>query len=188
MNIDLILAERIARFAHLGQYEESTDRPYIEHVERVVALVGTADEQIVAWLHDVCEDCDAFADDKAAKLQALGFRPVIIDAVLLLTRGWFVSHRESYDAYINSLMYPIDAIDGDPSNHTRGVSERARWLAIVVKIADLRDHLRPDTPPAFWQRHPQHAERYAHAHAKLEAWINNRPTMGDLQRIADGGE
>lgn len=37
--LNLAVAERLARMAHAGQVEHLTGRPYVEHLERVVALL-----------------------------------------------------------------------------------------------------------------------------------------------------
>lgn len=137
-------AEQLARMAHFGQLEPVTGDEYILHVERVVAMVDDPDAQEVAWLHDVVEDFNGFAADPDRKLALLGIRPDIIAAVLLLTRGWHDPINVPYDRYIERI-----AASRNP-------------LAIAVKIADLRDHLRPTCPA---ERRP----RYEAALARLEA-------------------
>jgi len=116
----LLIAEDIAREAHAGQTEESTGDSYIKHVERVVDLVEGAEAKMVAWLHDVIRDSAGTADDLLGK----GLPIRIVRAVKLLTR----SGSQSYDAYIGELR-----ASDDP-------------LAIAVKLADLKDHLRPNCP------------------------------------------
>ena len=137
------IAERIAREAHAGQTEESTGDNYIRHVERVVALVEGCDEKAVAWLHDVIEDSRFYASN----LFAAGIPWRIIDAVVWLTRPEFGSYAE----YIQMIKD-----SGDP-------------LAIAVKIADLRDHLRP---PGLFCLVPSLRKRYEAAWLRLtgEPW------------------
>lgn len=55
------LARTLATEAHTGQTDKA-GQPYICHVARVAAAVrGDDDAEVVAWLHDVAEDCPAFA-------------------------------------------------------------------------------------------------------------------------------
>ncbi len=54
------LARTLATEAHAGQIDKA-GQPYIGHVARVAAAVrGDDDAEVVAWLHDVAEDCPAF--------------------------------------------------------------------------------------------------------------------------------
>ena len=124
---EIVIAERIARAAHAGQTEQSTGDDYIHHIERVVAMVDGDPAQAVAWLHDVLEDTAMTAAD----LRRAGISSRVVAAV------WWLTRREcdSYPAYIERLK-----ASGDP-------------LALVVKIADLRDHLRPNCPPSLRPRY-----------------------------------
>jgi len=132
---ELALAERMARFAHRGQKEESTGDDYILHVERVVALTaGGADAKAVAWLHDVVEDCDLFGNDPDDLLRVMFSAPVV-EAVLELTRGWHVATAEPYADYIEHIR-----LSGND-------------LALKVKLADLADHLRPNCPERLRKRY-----------------------------------
>jgi (p)ppGpp synthase/HD superfamily hydrolase len=147
---ELLLAERIARYAHRKHKETSTQDEYIHHIERVVQLIekphliaihrvvlfGTAQvsAKIVAWLHDVIEDSKLTEKD----LLAFGISASHVLSVLWLSREGSVP----YDSYIDHL---------DKSNDD---------IAIVVKIADLIDHLRPNCPPGS-------REKYEHAYEKL---------------------
>ena len=74
-------ARALATEAHAGQIDKA-GQPYIGHVGRVAARVrGDADAEVVAWLHDVVEDCPGFA----AQVQA--FPPAVQHAVQLLSRN-----------------------------------------------------------------------------------------------------
>ena len=129
---ELAMAERIARLAHSDRTRK------LHHVERVVALVEAAhDEQVmaVAWLHDVIEDSEFTADD----LLERGISAPVVEAVLVLTRD----ERDDYTTYVERVR---------ASGNT---------LAITVKIADLRDHLRPSCP---LEKRP----RYERALARLD--------------------
>lgn len=143
---ELQIAEAIARAAHLGQFEESTGDPYIQHVERVVALVEGDEAKAVAWLHDVLEDND---DYDGQRLEAYGISPEVVAAVVILTRIPGTPTYE-YVPYIQSIL---------ASNSL---------IAMRVKIADLKDHLRPNCPERL-------RPRYEHALGVL---------MGTLERYA----
>lgn len=123
---ELQIAERIARGAHAGQVDKAGE-PYIQHVERVVAMVDGDKAKAVAWLHDVLEDCEEWDSGDLARE---GISDDVRLAVERLTRG-----AESYTEYIHTI-------------HACGPE-----LARVVKIADLRDHLRPNCPPSLRSRY-----------------------------------
>lgn len=123
----LEIAERIARAAHCGQTEESTGDDYILHVQRVVNMVDREEAKSVAWLHDVIEDSLIRAGD----LMNAGLPVSVVSAVVHLTR---VPACESYAEYIERL-------------------KTAGPLALEVKAADLRDHLRPNCPEQLRPRY-----------------------------------
>lgn len=128
LEIQASRAEIIAKFAHKGQVDK-TGADYIEHVRRVWEAQDDADElaQAVAWLHDVVEDTSLSLFD----LGTLGFTADVIDAVDLLTR------REPYNY--------IDYINRLTSSGNR--------LALMVKRADLIDHLNPNCPESLRRRY-----------------------------------
>lgn len=128
------IAERIAREAHNGQRDTVTREPYIDHVARVVALVESEDEKIVAWLHDVVEDNPAWTFER---LEAEGIPPRLIRPVSMLTRR----QPYAYADYIDDIWTA-----GEP-------------LAISVKVADLRDHLRPNCPARLRPRYEAALEK-----------------------------
>lgn len=121
------LAEGIARSAHAGQ-KDKQGNDYIHHVERVVALVTTPQQRAVAWLHDVLEDCP---DVSASRLLRVGIPPNIVISVIRLTRDPDVAYQD----YIDSLIESCDHV------------------AQAVKLADLRDHLRPGCPERLRPRY-----------------------------------
>jgi (p)ppGpp synthase/HD superfamily hydrolase len=121
------LAESIAVMAHAGQLEESTGDPYIRHITRVVDLVEGELAKEVAWLHDVIEDTKWTAVD----LLNAGVTPTVVQAVKVLTR----LDIERYSEYIQR------------------VKESGNELALQVKIADLKDHFRPNCPPRLLPRY-----------------------------------
>jgi len=131
------IAERIARQAHAGQTESSTGDDYIHHIERVVALVDGEDAKTVAWLHDVIEDTDV----SYGELRRAGLPQHIITAVQLLTR----EDPYEYADYIEVIRGAAGSVHGD--------------LALAVKVADLRDHLRPNCPSGLRARYEKALKR-----------------------------
>ncbi|MEG2805637.1 phosphohydrolase [Stenotrophomonas sp.] len=127
-------AEALARRAHAVQRDKA-GLPYIGHVARVAARVhGDAQAEAVAWLHDVVEDCPAFAHEVAA------FPAPIRTAVACLTRRDDVAA----DAYYAGI--------------------RANPLALKVKLADIADNSDParlQYLPAHDRE--RLADKYAHA-------------------------
>lgn len=126
-SIEAIRAEAIARAAHFGQVEESTGDDYMRHIERVVALVEGDEAKAVAWLHDVWEDTPITGPAMAAA----GISEHVVDAVRLLTRV----PGEPYTRYILFIKHATNP------------------LAAIVKLADLRDHLRPNCPERLRPRY-----------------------------------
>lgn len=122
------IAERIAREAHAGQKEASTGEDYIHHVERVVAMVEGEEAKAVAWLHDVIEDTNITIRD----LCRAGLSDDVIDAVERLT-------RDVADSYYADYIEIIRACGSQ--------------VALAVKLADLRDHLRPNCPERLRPRY-----------------------------------
>lgn len=103
-------ARTLAMEAHAGQVDKA-GHPYIGHVGRVAAAVRGDDEaEAVAWLHDVVEDCPAFAG------QVQAFPTPLQDAVRLLSRT-SAADADTYYARISA----------DP-------------LALKVKLADIADN------------------------------------------------
>jgi len=103
-------ARMLALEAHAGQVDKA-GHPYIGHVGRVAAAVRGDDEaEVVAWLHDVIEDCPAFAG------QVQAFPAPLQDAVRLLSRT-SAADADTYYARISA----------DP-------------LALKVKLADIADN------------------------------------------------
>ena len=103
-------ARMLALEAHACQVDKA-GHPYIGHVGRVAAAVRGDDEaEAVAWLHDVIEDCPAFAG------QVQAFPAPLQDAVRLLSRT-SAADADTYYARISA----------DP-------------LALKVKLADIADN------------------------------------------------
>ena len=159
-------AEVIARVAHATQRDHLTGRPYIEHIERVVALVDGDDAKAVAWLHDVLEDTEMTFSD----LLEAGISECVVDAVRLLTRCPTVSASYDFDGRQDYGTY-IDYV------RTSGNA-----LAIAVKVADLLDHLRPASLHVLT---PSMRERYPKALAALAAGAPVSPLLEELKNIAN---
>lgn len=106
------LALEIATNAHKGQTDKA-GKPYILHPIRVAERCHTANERIVALLHDTIEDTCITAD----YLSSQGFPGNIVNAVLSVTRN----DGESYEAFIRRCAL-------DP-------------IGRKVKIHDLEDNL-----------------------------------------------
>jgi hypothetical protein len=109
--MDVEGAIALARRWH-GDRVDQAGRPYIEHVQRVVAAVETDVEKMTAALHDVMEDEDLTRAD----LLAAAVPPRVAVAVEHLTRR----PDEPYDLYL-----------------VRAVSDP---VAARVKAADLADN------------------------------------------------
>jgi hypothetical protein len=108
-------AIQIARRAHEGQLDKS-GRPYIGHPLRVMGLVATEHERMVAVLHDVVEDTSVTIDD----LASAGCPAEVLSAVDAISKR----PGEERDTYLARVA-------GNP-------------LALVVKRADIADNSSPD--------------------------------------------
>jgi len=96
------LAEQIATEAHLGQFRRGGTVPYIEHPRAVASRVGDdPDAQIVAWLHDVLEDCD---DISKSDLLEKGIPEMHVEAVELLTKREGVSYEDYLEGVATSEL------------------------------------------------------------------------------------
>lgn len=106
----------VAFVAHYGQPEKDGG-PYIRHLERV-ALALPPHLQAGGLLHDSVEDTDLTIDD----LADCGFHPRTITVVDIVSR-----------------------LDGEPylPEFIPRICESGDLDAILTKIADVEDHLRP---------------------------------------------
>ncbi len=103
----------MAALAHDGQTDK-TGAPYIFHPLRVASTFSDEMLQVIAVLHDLVEDTDTTLSDLDAR-----FPQAVVNAVDALTRR----SEESYKEF-------IDRVARNPN-------------ARLVKIADIRDNLRP---------------------------------------------
>ena len=102
----------IALQAHKGKADKGGS-PYILHPLRLMLVMETTEEKIVAVLHDVIED----SSFTIQQLKQEGFSKKVLDAVSLLTK----TENQNYENYIS-------AIKKNP-------------LATKVKLADLKDNM-----------------------------------------------
>lgn len=126
MNLEHV--HEIARRCHEGQVDRA-GRPYIEHPERVSALVTSNEEKMAALLHDVLEDTDMTVEE----LLRLGVAPTVVTAVEALTKR----EGESYEDFVrraatNSIARAVKLADlADNSDEKRLVlldPEEAAWF------------------------------------------------------------
>ena len=137
-------AEVIAR-ASLYHVKDKAGRSVYAHSIRVSNLCGSYTTQVVALLHDVVEDSPLVLED----LEIL-FPSKIVQHVGHLTRR----HGETYSSYIERLC------------------EEGSFVARMVKLADLQDHLNTplDIPVSLRQR-------YVRAYEKIEKSLKNVLTV-----------
>jgi (p)ppGpp synthase/HD superfamily hydrolase len=137
MNLDTAI--KLATEGHAGQVDK-VGQPYILHPLRVMLAMKTENERIVAVLHDAVEDTPWTCDDLYWQH---GFKPQIVQAVAVLTRG----KDEDYFEFIRRLM---------PNE-----------IARAVKIADIRDNLDPSRELPDDPKAGARAEKYQRALAML---------------------
>ena len=128
----------LASAAHLGQFDRAGE-PYILHPLRVMSRAATADERMVAVLHDVVEDTPW----TLAQLANEGFPPHVITALDALTRR----KGESYEDFIERIaLVP---------------------LAARVKLLDLDDNLNAARLDEFSVDDAARVARYLTARRRL---------------------
>ena len=127
-------AIKIALKAHAGQIDKA-GKIYILHPLRLMMQMRLIDEQIIAVLHDVVEDSDYTFDD----LRKEGFDEEIISALQSLTKR----NGEDYKDFIARI--------------------KENELAIIVKIADLRDNSNLDRISEPTKKDLERVEKYKKA-------------------------
>ncbi|HKS15365.1 MAG TPA: GTP pyrophosphokinase [Pseudomonas sp.] len=130
----------VAARAHEGQRDKGGSA-YILHPLRVMMRVQTAEQRIVAVLHDVLEDSGITLSDLARE----GFKLKILAAVLALSRR----KGETYEDF-------VVRVGDDP-------------LARVVKLADLADNSDLSRIPCPGAADLDRLARYQQASAYLQA-------------------
>jgi (p)ppGpp synthase/HD superfamily hydrolase len=107
-------ALQLATTAHAGQVDKAGN-PYIGHPIRVADRLTSADEKIVALLHDIIED----TSQTALTLRAAGVSDIQIEAIVALTKQPG-----------ESLARSMQRVRSNP-------------LALKVKLADIEDNCDP---------------------------------------------
>ena len=130
----------IAAEAHAGQLDKA-GAPYILHPLRLMRNLSTADERIVAVLHDLVEDCPEWSFDR---LTAEGFSGHVIVALKSVTKR----EGEDYESFV--LRAATDPIGRR------------------VKLADLRDNADLSRIASPTARDLERAEKYRRAIALIE--------------------
>ncbi|MDQ2739199.1 MAG: phosphohydrolase [Actinomycetota bacterium] len=138
---DVARARLIATQAHEGQTDKA-GVAYIGHPARIAARVaGDPAAEVVAWLHDVVEDCDHWTLDR---LRAEGIPADLVAAVDAISKR---PGEASDDYYARVAANPV---------------------ALKVKYADLADNSDPERlaklDPATRERLTR---KYAHAREVL---------------------
>ena len=135
---DLVeLAKEIATAAHEGQ-EDKAGMPYICHPQFVADHVESADEKIVAYLHDVLEDTPVTEEHLAQ-----WFPAHIIEAVNALTRR----ENECYFDFIGRV--------------------KLNPLARSVKQADLQHNMMLERIPEPTEKDYLRLDKYREAYCRL---------------------
>ena len=96
----VILAKQIATEAHKGQFRRDGITPYIVHPQDVANRVDSTDSKVVAWLHDVIEDCDITSEE----LKEKGFSNEQVNAIKLLTKTKGITYEQYLDNICKSPL------------------------------------------------------------------------------------
>jgi (p)ppGpp synthase/HD superfamily hydrolase len=128
----------IAVGAHRGQKDKNGD-PYILHPLRLMLRARTAEEKMVAVLHDVVED----SDWTIARLRKKGFPADILRALDHLTKR----DGEEYEPFVERAI-------ADP-------------LARGVKILDLEDNMNPLRLARIDEKAAKRLRRYVRAWRRI---------------------
>ncbi len=132
---------------HRGQLDKA-GQPYILHPLRVLLRMKSAEDRIVAVLHDVIED----SEHTLETLREMGFPETLVAALDCLTRR----DAESYPDFI--------------------ARAKQNPIARRVKIADLEDNLDVRRLRSVGERDAERLDRYLAALAALEcAPAGDRP-------------
>lgn len=148
-------AQAFAYMAHISQVEK-TGQPYWAHLVRVAARTDQC-VRAVAWLHDVMEDTATTRED----LLERGIAEWVVDSVEVVSRV-----DETYDEFIERII-----LSGNIP-------------AIVVKAADLADHLRPGCDNVLSL---SHMHRYRRAIDRMELTLHRHGVahLVDLTNIEE---
>ncbi len=128
-------AIELAARAHAGQVDKA-GAPYVLHPLRVMFAVEGAAARIVAVLHDIVEDTAITSED----LRTEGFSPVVIDAVLALTK---TEGEDRLSAARRAAQNPIARVVkladvADNSDLSRIAEPSARDMARLAEYEQVR--------------------------------------------------
>lgn len=148
MNL-VLAAKEFASWAHRNQTRNYTQDPYIIHCEEVVqnlnldGLPVTPEDEAIAWLHDVIEDCEV-----PPRLLDSLFGEEITRGVLLLTKFSGNSRQETLEVYHKKLALapkPIQRIKlADVLNNVSTIKDRdpkfaLRYLQEKKELLEMMD-------------------------------------------------
>ena len=142
-----IISEAIA-FAtkmHHGQFDKG-GHPYILHVLKVMYLLKTTDEQLMAIgvLHDVIEDCFVGRHEEGYQaLKDIGMPKRVIDAVRILTK----LDNQTNEEYLAGVKSSMDTIR--------------------VKLADLRHNMDPRRLKGIAEKDLKRMDKYIKSYHEL---------------------
>lgn len=124
MVAEVQVARALAKLAFKG-VKDKQGEPYVGHLFRVAEAVPLIAKP-AAYLHDVLEDTDLTAED----LIEFGIEQYTIQTIQILTHG----EEDTYEQYIEKIIesYNVDAL--------------------VIKMADIRDNMRPGGSKARQER------------------------------------
>ena len=121
-------AKTVSYSLHVAQ-RDKCDKPYWLHPQRVADAMETADEKIVAYLHDVVEDTTCTLAD----LRTRGYTDEVIEALDAITR--------------RVLINPVTG-ERTPERYWEYIERCSHNdLARRVKIEDIVDNMRPERVP-----------------------------------------
>ena len=136
---DVKKAMVVAYGAHRGMFDRG-GFPYFAHPLHVAEQMTTEDSTVAALLHDVVED----TNHTMADLERLGFKPEVLEALVLLTHGPDVPYLE----YVAKL--------------------KSNRIAREVKLADLRHNSDISRLPRVTKEDYLRLEKYRKAMALLK--------------------
>lgn len=132
----------IAAEAHAGTLDKA-GAAYILHPLRVMLAVKNPDEQVVAVLHDVVEDCEGWS---FVRLREEGFGEAVIEGLRSVTK---THEDEDYDLFIDRAM--------------------ANAIGRVVKLADLNDNCDLSRLANPTEKDHRRIQKYRRSIARIEA-------------------
>lgn len=137
------------------KHAEQVDKgghPYALHLMRVASVQPTIVGVIVGWLHDIVEDTDVTLDD----LRDAGLDENVVRAVDAMSRR----EKESVSAYIGRVM--------------------SNPIAIHVKLADLRDNIRPERLDEVGEKEARMLQLQTALYRKLFSFVNGDAPKGSM--------